>query len=484
MKKLYILLISTCCFWACNEDLGNYDYVELKNITIAPLENMTVLCQQQVKIDPVITGIENEEAYSYVWYAFAQGQQLADTLSESRVLDTIITLFPSDYTIVFEIKEKDSGIFHKVSFTMIVLDGSYGKGLLIYSNNNGYPQLSMLNTDNEFFPEIPLKRGEYVAKNPVKIAVPDPMNKTGSSLSHLFLMCDDGNGGYMLDPVTLRTDSIAYNQLFGIEPQVLSPREFYAPGFPMRIDVLINGCKFYRVNRITAGASMEEVAGDYQAESYIFGVPGGQPWAPVLNVSLYDNTQKCFLSAKNLDGTTPSVKKANAKPADKFFDPAKIDLKLIYGASRFYNKFISVFENDQKERFVLTFTVDAGGVVPKNKLMVNDLSGMNDATCFAEYTKNTHLYYASGTKVYCLNADAATPGIAQLGNAYDFGAPVSFMKFNTNTKESNILWVVTTENGQSRVHLCTVLPAGGIASEADPTPLFTGEVVDLYYKGQ
>lgn len=75
MKKLYILLISTCCFWACNEDLGNYDYVELKNITIAPLENMTVLCQQQVKIDPVITGIENEEAYSYVWYAFAQGDR-------------------------------------------------------------------------------------------------------------------------------------------------------------------------------------------------------------------------------------------------------------------------------------------------------------------------------------------------------------------------------------------------------------------------
>ena len=102
MKKyIYIaMLLCVGMLGACVEDKGSYDYIELNDLTIEPLEeSYTVEQFTNLQIPTTITardGAFNPEGYDYKWIIYSQNDPnfKSDTISTEKDLDAAGLLDP------------------------------------------------------------------------------------------------------------------------------------------------------------------------------------------------------------------------------------------------------------------------------------------------------------------------------------------------------------------------------------------------------
>ena len=125
MKKIYLLLCFVACLLAsCLEDKGNDLYIELNDVTIGKIRDTTVEQFTRLKIEPEITTRSGEfkaEDYTYLWYMYTtygmSSLTSADTLSLEKNLDTEITCIPGDYSLVFKVMDKETGITYTTEYS-------------------------------------------------------------------------------------------------------------------------------------------------------------------------------------------------------------------------------------------------------------------------------------------------------------------------------------------------------------------------------
>jgi len=123
--KLSIFLLLTALFSSCIEDLGNYDYKELNEVTIEGINDDDHPYQTYVgaefKITPQLTFSKGEQPdkYEYLWGLIdwtSGARQLKDTLSTERDLNITIGGVGSKinkdgrYYIIFVVINKETGI--------------------------------------------------------------------------------------------------------------------------------------------------------------------------------------------------------------------------------------------------------------------------------------------------------------------------------------------------------------------------------------
>ena len=146
MKKIYCLLgFIACAFCACLEDKGNDVYRELNDVTIERIRDTTIEQFTHLQITPEITvrnGNFNPENYTYLWHMYitygAGNPTSSDTLSFEKNLDVEVSSIPEEYSLVFEMTDKETGIQYTTDrLAHVTVVNSYSKGMMALSNMNG-----------------------------------------------------------------------------------------------------------------------------------------------------------------------------------------------------------------------------------------------------------------------------------------------------------------------------------------------------------
>jgi hypothetical protein len=150
MKKLYILaagLFSILAF-ACTKDKSTSGDRPMPTFTVSGLQaSYAILTHKDtLRIRPTV---QDESRYEYYWTAFdanytiGKGNRKPDTLGKTKDLDYAMMLNPGPYILVFNLKDKETGVTKLFNANMTVSTLNMN-GWYLLKDNNG-------KTDFDFF---------------------------------------------------------------------------------------------------------------------------------------------------------------------------------------------------------------------------------------------------------------------------------------------------------------------------------------------
>jgi len=152
MKKIYFalgifILILTSCF----DDLGNYDYREINEVSILGVDDSYRVEYPDglLKIEPELESSLNDfssDRYSFEWKA-VQSSPGTDSyiIGTEKILNTNNSgLLPGSYNLYFKVLDKETDLIWK-KHTYLNIATTTARGFLLMGNNKeGYMQLEML----------------------------------------------------------------------------------------------------------------------------------------------------------------------------------------------------------------------------------------------------------------------------------------------------------------------------------------------------
>lgn len=155
MKTIRTILYVGFIFFtfSCINDLGNYNYLSKEEVipmTIADLQDTTVIAGEIFEIAPQISNMDNESRYSYLWYTInkiSSGLPKRDTLSTERNLSTRIQLVSGDYNLYFEIRNDDLDVFVNKNCKFIVEASLISRGWYILKTVNDETDFDFVSLD-------------------------------------------------------------------------------------------------------------------------------------------------------------------------------------------------------------------------------------------------------------------------------------------------------------------------------------------------
>lgn len=144
MKKLYILLSGLLMLlsYSCIKSTGNEYKPDLPIPVVQGLAaTYTIFTHRDtLKINPTV---DNESQYDFYWTAFSANFNVnagvvpkPDTLSKSRSLSYVVLLNPGQYTLVFNVKDKRTGVTQMLPSALIVSTLTSSGWYLLKDDNN------------------------------------------------------------------------------------------------------------------------------------------------------------------------------------------------------------------------------------------------------------------------------------------------------------------------------------------------------------
>ncbi len=209
MKRIPIYsvaaLLAALFLAGCMDDKGNYTYRDPAVVTPTILSELepsyNIIMLTNFELDPEIEG--NEADYDYFWYTYPNGtttQNRRDTIGIEKKLDYTVTLAPGRYNLVFEAKDRQTGVsaFRK---TIISVSSFFGTGYYINKYENGQTDIDFIDADGKVNQDI-LKtiNGESLAGRPVRSTLSDrycypTINADGSATMnnwvYMIMVCSD-----------------------------------------------------------------------------------------------------------------------------------------------------------------------------------------------------------------------------------------------------------------------------------------------------
>lgn len=147
------LLLLMAWLTGCIDDKGNYDYLNPEDVCpvkISGLEdtyNFTLSERETLSVE--VTGIDQEDNYAYTWYIMPAGMEAtktADTICRTKNLDWLVNCDASSYTMVFEVKDKRTGVYaNKIMRANVGPD--IVKGWFILKDENGMTDFDFIYPD-------------------------------------------------------------------------------------------------------------------------------------------------------------------------------------------------------------------------------------------------------------------------------------------------------------------------------------------------
>lgn len=465
-----IALLLAGILQSCYDDLGNYNYQDLNNISISEIEEDYVVEQfEDFTITPAISqeSAENEDNLQYLWYMYRYGaRDFADTLSFDRNLSVKVGSIPGLYNAVFKVTDKNTGIFTSYLFKVLVVN-DYSNGLIILSNLNGKANLAILNEADKLYQDVyQTVNGTVAGENPVALGYIDNKRSKG-----VLILSDDEVGGVITD-VTGFNKYGEYSDMFWLAIEQPKPKVFIKFGYDNTDDAIIDNGELY-IRNYNAPPPIK-----YQASVS----PGSNLYPVMFTASLfddrilYDNGSQQFKSVGR--GSYSNVLEVN----DGAFEPANVGLKMLCGGDGFKGEGYGLFidEADGKH-YVLHFSCSPQKVLPLAKVELTSALDIQQATSFVVSSLSPQFFYAVDNKLYCI--DALTDN-TKLVHAFDAGVTIDHIELEKRESD-RVMYVGTTSASATEktgsLHIMSV-EINGAVSETAVYPHVAGKIVDFMYK--
>ena len=485
MKKINnifsILLVAVCMtalFTACASDEGNYDYTQSNDLTISGLESSYTVEQfTSLSIHPNITGTQGFDSsnYDYVWYIYqVNGNGDIDTLSTEKDLDAEINLSPKDYDLIFQVKDKQTGVFY-MQRTDVTVVNSYSNGLIILSNVDGYGNVAFVNSIDKVTENVfESVNGYKLGRNAV-----GAFYTGGDEVQRMVVITtDDGS---------VATDPIDFHEMFPFSEM------FYFPMTPGRMTCLCRSEWGFNEHIIVDGYTFNRYISfvDTPFQKYGARVGGDYELAPF---SFYEDNDPYFYDQKgkrfmyyNYSDLQPVL------DADSpLFNPANMGMTMLWGRNfgvSGESHVRAVMQDASGNRFFIGGTKDVGydmttwesfyRLLPTHKQELTQ-EGAAQATTFAIGNNEPNfLYYAYGNKIACVSINT--------GNViatYTLPQNIDYMEFNYYDNPEQLYVAVSDGSGSAKSGSVYVLEAAsdGTLSEVKNYKNICGKVVDFEYK--
>lgn len=474
--KLSFIIVLAVCFSSCRDDIGNYNYHEINELTISGIEeSYSALTGQEISIQPVFhftQGTGNEEEYRYEWISMQDGAlntTVRRLLSTSRNLDTILTLPAADYTIYYRVTEKATGLqwrrVFKLSVTSEIRDG-----WLVLNDINGQARLDMLayrpaTESFQRYTDILASTSSGITLKGKPVLVYALRNRdvfSSQFTSRIYVGTDQAT--YSINNQTFEWDN---NRNLKSEIMRPVPEDYHAIQIvSMGGDItyivdsegvvsvenltqaLMHGPTLNRLNEGGRISISPYVAEHYRSGNYLV---------------MFDTAQRRFIvhSGTNRVSLVPT-----ANPAD-VFNPADIglDLRFMMFTPALSGHYVAVLKQPDDDRhYLLRFARASTSVFsPLSFEEMVDAPEIAQAERFAVDPREAYLFYQSGSKIYQFDPFSRTTRMMlDVGNR-----KVSLMKYyRTTVSHSNPRYVEYSQ----KLMICTY-------DESSPE---TSGKIDLY----
>lgn len=490
MKKyIYIaMLLCVGMLGACVEDKGSYDYIELNDLTIEPLEeSYTVEQFTNLQIPTTITardGAFNPDGYDYKWIIYSQhnNQFKTDTISTEKDLDAEVTSIPGNYRLYYEVKDKETDVIYTQNAALEVIN-SYSKGMMILSRVGDDANLAFVNViDNVIEDAYQKVNGEPAGKNPVGIRYVAGMLSSAEKM--VVIMTDDERGGTVVAPLDL-SYVMDFGDLFYFPPENIKPQAFGTHDYSAFEYVICDGSIYTRKVLGTEGYAQYgvRIKGEYDyIAPFDFFKVGSNPQVAYF----YDQGRERFVSMSvPLQGESviPLVDQGGA------FNPNNVAMQMLwgglFGSTSAMNNGRAVMEDDGGKRYTISFTIssdDDGNALlqPQYKYEIT-AEGIDEATSFTTSQSANFLYYSTGNKIVCVSFSTNN----QM-NVYEFpeGQQVDYIECDQKGN-ANELWVGLSDGSataKSGTVVVLTMSTDGSLTESRRYENICGQVVDFEYK--
>lgn len=486
MKKIIAYIMLFVC-WACVDDTTNENFNTLNDVTIEGIEDeyTDVYVDNTFSIHPTIkTALNSEADLKYFWITYDKSTRYeADTLSKEKNLDIVIRLIPGEHTMKFKAISTETGIYYEKEFTVNVVN-EFTNGLMILAETDGKAVLDFwIPAKDEVVTDVygKLNNDDVLGSNPKRIY----FNKYSTDVvSEVLVMCQDGEGGKVLDNITLTKRRDYKDMFFGGVPENMAPQAYYKSA--MREYLVDNGLVYDRATNsatpdITVKPNLVVQGSTYEiADNANFADDESMPSRMVL----YDNKNTCFYSLMNISTaflTQVTKTRSFTYVNGGFFNPDQVGMKCLYAGITSRNssggkEYLGVFETEQGERHLLRlgigfYTQETPASYFKD--LANDIlssENIDKANSFATSALfSGYLFYAYGSKVYVYNSANATGGeIYDLQANAESGAEYVIDHIEAE-RGGNRLWVAFRDNSlpEKKAGFCglTVSTDGGLSLE-------------------
>lgn len=151
-EKIHILLINATiiitifpALFSCSDDLGNYSYHSLEEVSIELDSAYLGIVGEHLNIVPALQGagdLTNDYIYQWKTFSTTNPSDTAVVLSHSCELDYLMRLSPGEYTLVFTVQRKGAEVFDRKT-TSLSVRTPYSEGWLVLSDDDGRARLDI-----------------------------------------------------------------------------------------------------------------------------------------------------------------------------------------------------------------------------------------------------------------------------------------------------------------------------------------------------
>lgn len=494
--------------WACVDDTTNEDFKTLNDITIEGIEDEynDVYVDQQFSIHPTLkTVLNSEENLKFFWIAYDKSSYLnADTLSKEKNLNVVIHLTPGEHTMKFKAIDTVTDIYYEKEFIVKVVN-EFTNGLMILSETDGKAMLDFwITAKDEVVTDVygKMNDGDVLGSHPKRIY----FNKYRTdAISEVLVMCQDGEGGKILDNITL-TKRRGYKDLFfGMVPETILPQAYYKSS--MREYLIDNGLAYDRAINTNPPSTTVKPNLAVQGDTYEIADNAnfGDDEDGISRMVLYDNKNACFYAVFNISTAflTKVTKTANFTYVNGgFFNPDNVGMKCLYAgitsrSSSGDKEYLGVFETPKGERHLLKIGIGfyvqtATASYSYFKDLGNDVLSCENINAATSFTTSAlfsgYLFYVAGSKVYVYNSVSQTgEEVYDLKNDDEDSNADYVIDHIESERVGNRLWIAFRNNSLSekKAGFCglTVNTDGGLSLERTVFhPHFADRIVDFESK--
>ena len=178
MKKFFIIYVLIYLFVACYDDMGNYDYHEISEVTIDSVKASyrVVSFKDTLQIKPEIKSTGNNERFEYLWTIYNSAEKddegivITDTISREAELEFPVNLKAGDYTIVFKVQNaEDKRELYKTTFLHV--ETEFSRGFYVLKNMNGVGDMDLHLPESGMFENILSNSGVEISGEPKSLGI-------------------------------------------------------------------------------------------------------------------------------------------------------------------------------------------------------------------------------------------------------------------------------------------------------------------------
>ena len=406
-KNIWILIMGFFLFQACLDDEGNYSYSDLLPIEIdsSKMSNSYRITQlDYLVVDPEVKQGVDDSNLSYEWRIFQEsnmpnsetGKVVNDVVGQERKLNYKVTTPPGEYTLSFNVTDKQNGVSEVISRKLYV-ESFASVGLMVMHGDADSTDVSILVNDRIVSDATMdgVKHNIFSITNGRRAVGAPGMVAYVNNTHNVYVYTKGNAGGFRTRGSDLEVLD-TYAEMF-TEPLESSNIDFQGYNSWLYNDLLVNGGKVYFAGQATTTFTKFGVpvfGVEYYAEPFI----GIQERGYYYGI-FYDRLQRRFLYV-DYSKTAKTFKEAGASAA---FDMNNVGKDMVYAEHGFEKKWYCVMRDPanvaEYSVYVCDFSKMDDGNRGVGKYSASGCTDIKGAKAFAVGNRSELLYYATTTEV-------------------------------------------------------------------------------------